>query len=148
MKRSLGILALVLACGPAEQPAMDTAAMAAPAGLSAADMAGTWSGVIMAEASDSIVGRFTAISPTGSDSKTIVEGRPDTIATMHTIDGDSIVATSAPYTDETLPGKPQVTFRGVARMIDGKLVGISTIRLASNPDSVVGRVRYEMTKSP
>lgn len=148
MKRSLGILALVLACGPAEQPAMDTAAMAAPAALSATELAGTWDGVMMAENSDSVLGRYVAVSPTGMDSRTIVEGDPDTVTVTHTFDGDSLIATSAPYVDDMMPNKPTVTFRAVGRMQGGKLVGVSSVRLADMPDSVLARVRFEMTKRP
>jgi hypothetical protein len=41
-----------------------------------------------------------------------------------------------------------VTFRAVGRMVGGKLVGMSTTMLASKPDSVLGRSRFELTKTP
>jgi hypothetical protein len=152
MKKTILLAALaVVACAKpeADKAAMDSAAMAAgPAPLTATDLAGTWSGVILAEGSDSVLSRFTVLSPTGMDSKTITEGSTDTVAVTHMIDADSIVATSVPYKDQMLPGKPQVTFRAVGRMMGGKLVGTSTIMLASKPDSVLGRSRFEMTKSP
>lgn len=151
MKKAMLLVALaVVACAkPDDKAAMDSAAMpAGPAPLTAADLAGTWSGVILAEASDSVLSRFTVLSPTGMDSKTITEGTTDTVAVTHMIDADSIVATSVPYKDQMLPGKPQVTFRAVGRMMGSKLVGTSTIMLASKPDSVLGRSRFEMTKSP
>jgi hypothetical protein len=149
MKKMMLVVALVVACGPSEQPPADTAAMAAgPAALSANELAGTWSGVVMAEGSDSVVSRFTVISPTGMDSKTVTEGQTDTVQVTHMIDGDSIVATSAPHVDAMIPGKPTVTFRAVGRMVGGKLVGISTVMLASKPDSVLSRGRFELTKNP
>jgi hypothetical protein len=148
MKKLMLLGAFLFACGPKEQPATDTAAMAAgPPALTANELAGTWTGVIMAEGSDSVLDRFTVISPTGMDSKTVSQSNPDTVAVTHMIDGDSIVATSAPHTDPTLPGKPRVTFRAVGRMIGGKLVGTSAIMLASKPDSVLMRARFEMTKT-
>ncbi len=148
MKRAMLLIAFVVACAPKEEPATDTAAMAAgPPALTAAELAGTWTGTIMAEGSDSVLDRFTVISATGMDSKTITQSNPkDTVAVTHMIDGDSVVATSAPYTDNMLPGKPQVTFRAVGRMVGGKLVGTSTVMLASKPDSVLARSRFEMTK--
>lgn len=150
MKKAILFAAVLFACGPKEEAKMDTAAMAAaPPTLAASDLAGTWSGVIMAEASDSVLDRFTVISPTGMDSKTITESSPkDTVNVTHMISGDSVVATSAPYTDNSIPGKPQVTFRAVGRMVRGKLVGTSAIMLASKPDSVLGHSRFEMTKNP
>ncbi|MEW5916988.1 MAG: hypothetical protein AB1762_11305 [Gemmatimonadota bacterium] len=149
MKKAMLLAAFFVACGPREEPAADTAAMAAgPAALTANELAGTWSGVVMAEGSDSVLTRFTVISPTGMDSKTVTEGQTDTVNVTHTIDGDSVVATSAPHVDQMLPGKPEVTWRAVGRMVGGKLVGVSTTMLASKPDSVLGRARFEMTKNP
>lgn len=149
MKKMMLLGAFLVGCGPREQPAADTAAMAAgPAPLTAADMAGTWNGTAMAEGSDSVLFRFTAVTPNGMDGKAIIEGQADSIQVMHMFDGDSVIATSAPYTDQMAPGKPQVTFRAVGRMVGGKIVGTSTTMLASKPDSVLGRIRFEMTKSP
>jgi hypothetical protein len=149
MKKALLFAALLAACAPKEEPVADTAALATgPAALTANDLAGTWTGIIMPEGSDSVLTRFTVISPTGLDSKTVTEGQADTVAVTHLIDGDSIVATSAPHVDQMIPGKPQVTFRAVGRMVGGKLVGTSTTMLASKPDSVVSRTRFELTKTP
>lgn len=102
----------------------------------------------MAETSDSVLQRFTVISATGMDSKTVNEGSKDTVQVTHVIDADSVVATSAPHVDAMLPGKPQVTWRAVGRMVGGKLVGTSTTMLASKPDSILSRTRFEMTKNP
>jgi hypothetical protein len=152
MKKAMLLAALaVVACAKpdADKAAMDSAAMAAgPAPLTAADMAGTWNGTAMAEGSDSVLFRFVAVSPNGMDGKTIIEGQTDSVQVMHMFDGDSVIATSVPYTDQMAPGKPQVTFRAVGRKVDGKIVGRSTTMLASKPDSVVGRIRFEMTKAP
>ncbi len=149
MKRALLLAVFVVACAkPEADKMMDSAAMAGPAPLMASDLAGTWTGMIMAEGSDSVLSRFTVWSPTGTDSKTLVEGSTDTVAVTHMFDADSLVATSAVYTDPTMPNKPQVTFRAVGRMMGGKLVGTSAVMLASKPDSVLARERFEMTKSP
>lgn len=152
MKKAMLLAALtVVACASpeADKAAMDSAAMAAgPAPLTATDLTGTWAGTSWAEGTDSIVGTFTVISETGTDSKAKLSAVPDTIHAMHAFDADSVVATSMPYVDPTIPNKPQVTFRAVGRMMGGKLVGTSAVMLASKPDSVLGRIRYEMTKSP
>jgi hypothetical protein len=149
MKKLMLLAAFLVACGPREQPATDTAAMAAgPAPLTAAEVAGTWSGVAMAEGSDSVLFRFTAVIQPSGDGKAIIAGQPDSVQVTHAFDADSVIATSAPYTDQMLPGKPTVTFRAVARRSGDNLVGTSATMLASRPDSVLGRVRLEMTKSP
>ena len=150
MKKTIFLVAILFACGTKEQPAADTAATAVgPPALTATELAGTWTGVIMPEVGDSVLDRFTVISPTGMDSKTVNESSPkDTVAVTHLIDADSVVATSAPFKDQTLPGKPTVTFRAVGRMTGGKLAGTSAVMLASKPDSVLMRTRFEMTKNP
>lgn len=141
--------AFVIGCAPAEEAATDSAAMAVgAAALTAEHIAGTWSGVAMAEGTDSVLFRFTAVTPNGTEGMSIIEGQTDSVHVIHTFDGDSLIATSAPYIDQTLPNKPQVTFRAVGRMEGGKLVGTSAVMVASQPDSVLGRVRFEMTKSP
>ena len=148
MKKAILLAAVLFACAKKDEPAADTAATAVgPPALTASELAGTWSGVIMAEGSDSVLQRFTVISPTGMDSKTVNEGSKDTVAVTHLIDADSVVATSAPHSDPTMSKQP-VTFRAVGRMVGGKLVGMSTTMLASKPDSVLGRARFELTKTP
>jgi hypothetical protein len=47
-----------------------------------------------------------------------------------------------------MPGKPTVVFRAVGRLMGGKLAGNATVMLASKPDSVLARNRFEMTKAP
>lgn len=100
----------------------------------------------MAEGSDSIISRWT-VTGDGTEVKWILEGSTDSVATTATFDADSMIVTSVVYTDVTMPNKPQVQFRSVGRLIGGKLMGTAAVRLASNPDSIVGRVRWEATKS-
>ncbi len=149
MKKAILLAAVLFACAKNEEPAADTAAMAAgPAPLTAADLAGTWNGTAMAETSDSLLFTFTVWSPTGMDSKTLITGQKDTVAVTHVISGDSLVATSASYVDQMMPGKPTVMFRAVGRLMGGKLAGNAAVMLASKPDSVLARNRFEMTKAP
>jgi hypothetical protein len=149
MKKAMLLAAFVVACAPKEEPASDTAAMAGPTALAPTDIAGTWSGMTMMEASDSVLVRWTIINPTGTEAKGVFEGSPDTITFNHTFDADSFVGTSSTFTDPTLPGKPQVMVRAVGRLLSpGKLAGTSTTMLASKPDSVLARSRWEATKTP
>ena len=155
MRKSLLLAALVVAaCSKEETPAADSAATAAPppaapAPLSAADLTGTWHGIAKAEGTDSVVNRFTAVRSTDSTGKIISEGRTDSVAYTIRYDADSMIATSVAYTDPTLPkGTPQVMFRSVGRLKEGKLVGTSALMVAAKPDSVIGRTTWEATRTP
>jgi hypothetical protein len=153
----LVLLAVTAAgCGGSADTAADATAdsaammaVAEPAGLSPADLAGTWNGVNFAEASDSVTQRWTIVAGEGTDGRFVAEGSTDTVSYTVAYSADSVVATSAPYTDPTMPaGSPQITFRSVGRMVDGKLVGTSALMLATAPDSVLGRGRWEATRAP
>jgi hypothetical protein len=148
MKKVILLAAVLFACAKKDEPAPDTAATAVgPPALTAADLAGTWNGTALAENSDSVLFKFTVWS-TGTDSKTLTEGSKDTVAVTHMISGDSLVATSAPHVDASMKGKPTIIFRAVGRLTGGKLAGNATVMLASKPDSVIARNRFEMTKAP
>lgn len=152
-KSTLLALLVVVACAKEEAPAVDSAATAAmqpaPAALTPADLAGTWNGTTKAEGTDSVVNRFTAMRTTDSTGAIILEGSKDTVAYTMRYDADSMIATSVAYTDPSMPkGSPPVTFRSVGRLKDGKLVGTSTLMLASKPDSVLARSTWEATKAP
>ncbi len=154
-----GLVLLVVAatgCGGSADTAADAAAdstamMAAaePAGLSAADLAGTWTGVSMPEVGDSITTRWTNIAAADNTGKLVIDGSPDTITYSTQFDADSMIATSAPYTDPTMPaGSPQMMWRSVGRLVDGKLVGTITRMSVTAPDSVLSRGRWEATRAP
>jgi hypothetical protein len=81
--------------------------------------------------------------------KMVTEGSTDTTTATTTYDADSLISTSSPYTARDLPGTPTVTFRSVGRLTGpGQMSGTATLLLASKPDSVVARVRWEATKAP
>lgn len=148
MKKAMLLAAFVIACGRSETPKADSPAVAAgPAPLTAADVAGTWSGTTMAETSDSVLSRWT-VTGDGMNGKWVPEGSKDSVATTTTYDADSMIVTSAPYKDPLTKGNPTVTFRSVGRLTGGKLVGTAIVMLASKPDSVINRVRWEATKAP
>ncbi len=152
--RKVFLLALaVVACSTKDASTTDSAAgtvpppPAAPARLTAADVAGTWSGTTMAETTDSVTNRWTSIRDTDSTSKLVFENSKDTVRYSVVYDADSMVATSKPYMSTTTP-KTQVVFRSVGRLKDGKLVGTATTMLAAKPDSIIRRGRFEATKQP
>jgi hypothetical protein len=145
------LLALTAACMGADNQASDSADTIMPAGaatLTASDISGSWSGTTMAEGSDSVVGRWTTTQIDDSTAVLVFEGAPDSVRSRVTFDADSMVAESDPYTAATIPGSPQVRFRSVGRMSDGRLAGTSTLMLAANPDSVIRRSRWEATRAP
>lgn len=149
MRKALLLLPLALACAKTETAQTDTTPMAmAPAVLTANDVAGTWQGMVMREGSDSVVARWTVISPTPPEGKMVFEGSTDTLAITSSFDADSLTITSPPYDDPTTPAKEMVIFRSVGRLQDGKLVGTATVMLADKPDSVVARSRWEATRTP
>ena len=152
--RKLFILAVVVAaCSKQEAPPADTTPAAPPpppppAALKPADIAGTWNGTAKPEGSDSTEA-FTVASTSDSTGKiTFTRTKVSTTFTTK-FDADSAISTSGAYKDPTMPkGTPNVMFRSVARLKDGKMVGVATIVLASKPDSVLGRSNWEATKAP
>ena len=140
--------AALAACAQQEEPPVDSvAATAAPAMLTASDLTGTFTGVSMAMDSDSILARWTVVSPTGMGGMLILDGTTDSIPYTSSFDADSVMLVTT-YPDPSLPGSPEVTFHGVGRMVGNKLVGTGVTTLASNPDSVVSRERIESTRVP
>ena len=146
--RSIVVMVLILAaCAPGDNQATDTAAMVdASDALTAEDISGSWSGTTFAEGSDSVLVRWTS-TMSGSSSVLLFEGSTDSVRARTSLDADSVIVESDPYPAATLPGNPQVRFRSVGRLRDGNLVGTSVLMLASEPDSVVRRTRWEATRT-
>jgi hypothetical protein len=153
MRKLLLAAVLLTACSKAETPAVDTTATtppppAAPAKLTAADVAGTWHGESKIDGKDSVVAKWTSVPTTDSTGKFIYEGSKDSITFSTTFDADSMIATSVAYTNPRTPKGPKVTFRSTGWLKDGKLSGKSVTLLASKPDSVLARGTWEATKAP
>lgn len=74
-------------------------------------------------------------------STVVIEGMPDTIRAHNVYATDSLVSTSE-IPSPALPGA-KVTFVAVGRFENGSLRGTVVERLASNPDSIVARDRWE-----
>jgi hypothetical protein len=152
--RKVFLLAVIVAACAKKEPAPDTTTPAPPPppppppALTAADIRGTWNGTSKREG-DTTTTAFT-VKSTSDTSGTVTFGKTKvTVAVTTKVDGDSVITTSKPYKDPTLPkGTPNVTFRAVGRMKDGKLAGTTTIMLASKPDSVLGKANWEATKAP
>jgi hypothetical protein len=150
MRKALLLSAVLVACATNDAPEEETAAamMDDTATLTAADISGTWTGMTMAADGDSVLNRWTLHALDDSTSHLMLDGSTDTITSRVTYDGDSLIAVSDAYTTPNMPGTP-VTFRSTGRLQpDGKLSGNVTIHLASNPDSIVQRARWESTRAP
>ena len=152
MRKAFLLALAVVACAKTETPPADTPAAAtpppAPAALSAADLRGTWNGTGRREGSDSVI-NFVTMTTTDSTGKLVIAGSKDTVNTTAKFDGDSVVVTSAVYKDPSVPkNPPNLVFRSVGRLKDGKLVGTAYISPAAKRDTVVSRVNWEATRAP
>ena len=150
--RKVFLLALLVAACAKKEPAPDTTTPAPPPppppppALTAADVAGTWNGTAKR---DTTTTAFTFKSTSDSTGTITFSKTKVTVEFKTKLDADSVVSTSKPYSDPTLPkGTPKVTFRAVGRLKDGKMSGTSAIMLASKPDSVLGQSTWEATKAP
>jgi hypothetical protein len=145
----------LVACSKSESAKSDStpamaATPAAPAAVTAADMAGTVNGKIMPQNSDSVLATFTCTAPaTGNVTRCVNSAAPkDTTNYAYTLSGaDSVMFTSDPYTPPAPPKSPKLIDHVVGRLSGNKWTGTTVSVLASKPDSVVSRVRWEATKA-
>lgn len=141
--------AVVAGCNkPDAPPAQDTTAVAAPAPISLADVAGKWVIRTMAENSDSVLvtSEMTATADT-SGWMTMIPGRPAMSTRVVEVAGDSITTEFGPF-ESVLRAGVQVTTRSVMRLRDGKLVGYLTAHYATTGADSVARLRLEATRAP
>jgi hypothetical protein len=135
-------------CGGAQDQA-ETASEAAetPAGLTAADLAGTWTVNGMAENSDSVIVTYTLNATADPSGWTMVLPGRDPIA-LHvmSIAGDSAVTHAGPYESVLRPGV-QVTTEGVLRLQDGALVGRTVAHYTTTGADSVVVIRMRGTRS-
>ena len=152
MRKLLVVSCLLAACGGAKDAKTDGGAGAATP-LKAADLAGSFEGVMMGETSDSVLISFTATTTAnaagGLDGKIWNHAvMKDTSPETGTVSGDSATFTSAPYIDATMPkGSPQVRFKSIGPAVGHNWSGTTVIMVAAN-DSVVMRGRWKGTHTP
>lgn len=144
MRRYMLLVPFLIACAKAETPPADSAAMA-PAALTEADVAGSWSGNLMMEGSDSVVATWSDVCAAGTCRLVVSTAPSDTIISTYMIEGDSLRYSAGPYADKTMGGA-MVTDAGVARITSNQISGSGMVRLAEKPDSVVMRYRFTGTK--
>lgn len=148
MRYMLLLVPFLVACAKGEsgQSAQADTTMAAPMALTDAAVAGTWTGTAMPAGSDSVVSRWTEVCGNGSCVGTY-EGLPDTSQATYTIDGDSVIGTSAPFAS-TLAGGAMVVDSWVVHPTGDSATGTGFIRLADMPDSVVLRYHFQGSRGP
>ena len=146
MRRYLFVLPFMLACAKADTPPADSAAMAAaPAALTEADVAGTWSGTAMLEGTDSVIANWTNMCAGGTCRLTTTQSPKDTIQQTYVLEADSMRGTSVAY-PEPAAGGAMVIDTWVGRVTGTQITGTGMAKLADRPDSVVMRYRFTGTK--
>ena len=146
MRRILLVLPFLVACGGGETPSTDSPA-AAPAALTEADVAGTWSGTLSAEGSDSVLAHWTVMIAGGAYHLTTQEAPGDTVNGTYTIAADSSNYSAGPYADPSFGGA-MVVDAGTSRVSGNTLTAMGTVRLADKPDSVLMRYKAVGTRTP
>lgn len=149
MRRAILLLPLLVACAQTDTAESDSAAMApaAPAALTEADVAGTWTGVATLAGTDSVIAHWTQVCANGTCRGTSQEAPNDTIVSTYTIMADSSVGQTSAYTDPAFPGV-QIVDHWTARIAGDSVMGSGRFVLASNPDSVLARYNIRGTRSP
>jgi glucose/arabinose dehydrogenase len=118
---TLAVGLALLGCGKAEAPPAD-AAPPATAGLSLADLAGTWSMQNVLEDSARTVVSYEIMATADPQGWMLhLPNRPPLPLTA-TVGGDSLVTEAGPFESVLRPGV-QVRTRSVVRLVDGKLTG-------------------------
>jgi len=131
-------LALVAACTPAEEPAMEAEA-AMPAAPTLADFAGTWNNsAVLTGVADPVPSTMTG---TAEGVWTMsLEGR-DMIPMTVSVVGDSLIAETAEYESILRPGV-MVTVRTASVLHDGMMMGnmIATYKMDGVTETVNGTI--------
>jgi len=148
MRRYLLVLPFLFACAKGETPPADSAAPA-PAALTEADVAGTWSGTLHPAAGpDSVVlAHWTVVIGGGAYRLTTTENPKDTVSGTYVLEGDSSRYSAGPYADPNAGGA-MVTDAGTTRFNGNQISGTGTSRLAAKPDSIVVSYKFSGTKVP
>jgi predicted small lipoprotein YifL len=144
----LVLTATLAACGAKEEAAPDsTIAAAAPASMES--MAGDYDWIMQPEVGDTILGKGMSHQNADGTGYSVAEANPtDTVQFTATIQDDSVIMQSEPYTMTTLPQEVgQVTWRLVSPAA-GAQAGPSTVTVSpvAKPDTVIMRARITATK--
>jgi hypothetical protein len=147
MRRYLLVVPFLFACAKGENATADSAAAAmAPAALTEADLAGTWTGTATMEGTDSVFAHWTQVCANGTCRGTTTESPKDTVVSSYVIAADSSAGTSVPLAQPGITG--MVIDHWVVRVNGNQATGTGRFTLVDKPDSVVMRYRFSGTKAP
>jgi hypothetical protein len=135
-------LALTIGCSRKEAPP-PASQPAAPAGLTEADVAGTWTGTASFEGSDSAAYHWKQVCAAGTCTSTSQE-MADTSRSTYRIEGDSAIGVTTPVKDPA--GGGQVVEHWVAHYSGNAINGRAWYGPADKPDSVAVRMTFKGTK--
>ena len=127
MRRYLLVLPFLFACAKSDTPPADSAAAAAPAALTEADIAGTWTGTFTPEGQDTVRVPWTDVCGAGTCRLVAANAPNDTVVSTYTIQGDSVVGVSSAYADTSLVKGAMVVDHWVARPSAGQVSGTGRI---------------------
>ena len=126
-----------------EAPAVEEA----PAGVSLADVAGTWH-VTGKEGNEKQTVTYDLVATADRSGWSIKFPNRDPIpARVVAVEGDSIVTEAGPF-ESVLRKGVQVNSQVVSRLQDGKLVGTTTARYEVKGADSVAHITFEGTKAP
>jgi hypothetical protein len=132
---------------PKATPAPVAAAPAPVPAISLAAVAGKWQLVSTpTEGKDTTTTKSTLTTTSDTTGWTMTFPGRKPVALHVRTDGDSVIASSAPYESVRRKGV-QVTTTSVFRLQDGKLQGMTTAHYSKGADSVL-HLRSEGTKAP
>ena len=145
---------LLLGCGKSGEKPADTDIGAAPAmaeepaGISMADMAGTWNIRSTLDGSDKTITYDMVASGDGSAWTVNFPGRDPIPARVVTTGGDSVVWESGPFESVIRKGVMVKTSRVTAHLRDGKLTGTTTAVYDATGADSVAHLTLEGTRAP
>ena len=147
MRSASVVLIGLLACGKApETPPADTTAVAvaSPAAVDLASLAGTWTLRTMPDGRDTVITSEIAATGTTEGWTMTMPGQPPVPIRVR-VDGDSIMTETGPFQSVLRKGT-MVTTSAVYHVRDGKLVGSLVARYAGGGSDSVMTGRQEATR--
>jgi hypothetical protein len=145
---------LLIGCGKSAEKSADAEVGAAdamdetPAGISMADLAGTWNIRSKLEGSDKEITYDLVASGDGSSWTVIFPGRKPIPARVVATGGDSVVWESGPFESVIRKGVTVKTSRVTAHLQNGKLTGKTTAVYDARGADTVAHLTVEGTRAP
>jgi len=144
---AFGLVAVLLVgCAPSEEAAPADEVAMVPAGLSAADLMGTWTVTSTPAGSDSVV-TYTMMATADPSTWTVQFEGLDPMPAYVTFDGDSVMISFGPF-ESRLRAGVMVTAEGVSRLSGDMLMGTFTAHYQTTEADSVLRGTTHGTRVP